>query len=108
MLKILYIDIMKSITRRELESWEEEQRDFFLIDVREEWEHQAYNIGGVLIPMGNLMSQRALIPQDKEVVVYCEKGIRSTIAIQRLESVGYSNLINLKGGMSAWKRQDIE
>lgn len=99
---------MKSITREELKGWLEEQKDFVLVDVREEWEHQAYNIGGLLIPMGELMSQKNLIPQDKDVVIYCEKGIRSTIAIQRLESVGYKNLINLQGGMSAWKRQGAE
>ncbi len=99
---------MKSITREGLKGWIKEQKDFVLVDVREEWEHQAYNIGGLLIPMGELMSQRNLIPQDKDVIIYCEKGIRSTIAIQRLESAGYNNLINLQGGMSAWKRQDAE
>jgi adenylyltransferase/sulfurtransferase len=45
------------------------------------------------------------IPSDQPVVVYCKKGIRSQIAIQRLEEkLGLTNLINLKGGMDAWKR----
>jgi len=36
-------------------------------------------------------------------VLYCEKGIRSSIAIQRLEASGFNNLYNLAGGMKAWK-----
>ncbi|MBL0882221.1 MAG: rhodanese-like domain-containing protein [Chitinophagaceae bacterium] len=77
----------------------------FLLDVREETEHQEFNIGGKLIPLGELMLHSNEIPLDQPVVVYCKKGIRSQIAIQKLEEkLGLSNLINLKGGIDAWKR----
>ena len=62
-----------------------------------------YNIGGIHIPMGELMSSLEQLPKDKDVVLYCEKGIRSVIAIQRLETAGLHNLINLAVGMKAWK-----
>lgn len=78
-------------------------KPFVLIDVREAWEHDAYNIGGMHIPMGELMQRKDEIPAEGDVVLYCEKGIRSTIAIQRLETMGYHNLYNLTGGMTAWK-----
>jgi len=78
-------------------------REHMLIDVREPWEHEAYSIGGQLIPMGSLAAAIGSIPRDKDVVLYCEKGIRSVVAIQRLETAGFSNLINLSGGMKAWR-----
>lgn len=76
-----------------------------MVDVRENWEREAYNIGGIHIPSGELMGRQNELPKDKDIVLYCEKGIRTVIAIQRLESAGFDNLINLSGGMKAWKEQ---
>lgn len=75
-----------------------------LIDVREPAEHEDYNIGGQLIPLDDVLRRSAQIPKDEPVVVYCKRGIRSQIAIQKLEQCGFRNLINLRGGMEAWKR----
>lgn len=94
---------MHQLTPQELKEKLDNNADVLLIDIREDWEREAYNIGGIHIPMGELPSRLADIPKDKEVVLYCEKGIRSTIAIQRLETLGFHNLINLSGGMKAWK-----
>lgn len=94
---------MKQVTPVELKIWLADSKDFLLVDVREEHEREHYNIGGIHIPMGELMSRLDELPKDKEVVLYCEKGIRSVIAIQRLESSGFHNLVNLSGGMKAWK-----
>jgi rhodanese-related sulfurtransferase len=93
---------MNQLTPTELQEWKESGKDFLLIDVREEWEREAYNIGGLHIPMGELMGRINEIPKDKDVVLYCEKGIRSVIAIQRLEASGFHNLFNLAGGVKAW------
>jgi rhodanese-related sulfurtransferase len=95
---------MQQLTPSQLKQWTDEGRDFVLVDVREEWEHEAYNIGGRLISMSELGARQQEIPRDKEVVVYCEKGIRSVIAIQRLEAAGYTNLFNLSGGMKGWRK----
>ncbi len=86
----------------------EEGTSIVLIDVREGWEHTAYSIGGTNIPMGELISRLQEIPKDKDVVLYCEKGIRSVIAIQRLESMGFHKLINLTGGMTAWRASEAK
>ena len=94
---------MKQLTPYELKEWSDNGKDFLLIDIRERWERNACNIGGVHIPMGELMGRLPEIPKDKDVVLYCEKGIRSVITIQRLEDAGYQNLFNLAGGMKAWK-----
>ena len=94
---------MNQLTSLELKEWQATGKDFLLIDIREDWERAAFNIGGVHIPLGELISRISEIPKDKDVVLYCEKGIRSVIAIQRLEGMGFQNLINLTGGMKAWK-----
>lgn len=80
--------------------------DIQLVDVREAHEHEAYNIGGILVPLSELLQKHSAIAQNKPVVVYCKMGIRSQIAIQRLEEkFGYTHLINLRGGLEAWKRE---
>lgn len=80
--------------------------DIMLIDVREQWEHDAYNIGGMLIPLNSIFENVDLVRRDKMVVLYCAKGIRSQIAIQRLQQrYQFDNLVNLFGGMEAWKRE---
>ncbi|MBS1688408.1 MAG: rhodanese-like domain-containing protein [Bacteroidetes bacterium] len=94
---------MQQVSAEELQSWIKANRDITLIDIREDWERNDYNIGGIHIPLGELMNRISEIPKEGDVVLYCEKGIRSTIAIQRLEAAGYDNLINLSGGMAAWK-----
>jgi rhodanese-related sulfurtransferase len=94
---------MKRVTRSDLQQWRESGISYHLIDVREEWERQAYNIGGVHIPLSELLGRKDEILKDEPVVIYCEKGIRSQLAIQRLEGNGYENLYNLEGGMKAWK-----
>lgn len=88
---------MNSISIQELNHWKTE--DYFLLDVREAFEHEHFNIGGVNIPLGVLHQRLDAIPQNKAIVVYCAKGIRSVIAIQKLESKGYSSLYNLTGGI---------
>ena len=97
---------MKSITATELAALIENNDDLQLIDVREPEEHDEFNIGGELIPLGEIVHQSQKIATDKPVVVYCRKGIRSQVAIQRLqEKFPFTNLVNLVGGTEAWKKQ---
>ncbi|HLO69971.1 MAG TPA: rhodanese-like domain-containing protein [Flavipsychrobacter sp.] len=98
---------MKSLSPAELKAWMDNKMPFVLIDVREDWEREVYNIGGEHIPLGDVIARRDEIPVDKPVVVYCEKGIRSSIIIQRLEGIGFNNLYNLSGGMSNWKKANL-
>ena len=93
--------IMQQLSFDELKQWSEDQKDFLLLDVRESFEHEHFNIGGLNIPLGELSNELQQIPTDKSIVVYCAKGIRSVIAIQKLESKGYQNLYNLSGGVYA-------
>ena len=96
---------MQTISPKELFTALNEGADMMLIDVREAFEHNAFNIGGTLIPFQEILNHHQIIHKNTPVVFYCEKGVRSQIAIQRLEEkFGFTNLINLTGGMSAWKK----
>ena len=93
------------ITVQELKEKIERGEDFVLIDVREPHEHQEFNIGGQLIPVGNVMHAIPELKehQNKEVVVYCRSGARSGMAKQLLVASGFKNVKNTLGGMLAWQ-----
>jgi rhodanese-related sulfurtransferase len=96
---------MKSITVTVLKEKIDNAEDFQLIDVREYYEHEEFNIGGQLIPLNEIAQQHEKIATDKPVILYCRKGIRSQIAIQRLQQkFPFTNLFNLIGGTEAWQK----
>jgi len=100
---------MKSISAKSLHDKLRRGEDIQLIDVRELWEREMFSLGGDSIPLQTIFQQIHLIQRDKPVVFYCEKGIRSQIAIQRLSAkYDFKNLINLEGGVSAWKQLGFE
>jgi rhodanese-related sulfurtransferase len=99
---------MKTITPLELARLISEQVSIQLIDVREQYEHKIFNIGGSLIPLGELTQNIDRIEKEIPVILYCQKGVRSQIAIQRLEDkFPFENLFNLIGGMDEWRKQVI-
>ena len=98
--------IMKEITVQELKGKMDKGEDFQLIDVREDFEYEMSNLGGVLIPLGGILIEAEQIAKDKPVIVQCRSGKRSAAAIAQLEQqFGFTNLYNLKGGMLAWAEE---
>jgi sulfur-carrier protein adenylyltransferase/sulfurtransferase len=94
---------MKEITVQELKAMQDKKEDFQLIDVREEYEYDICQIGGELIPMGEVAENLDKISKTKKVIVHCRSGKRSASVVQMLEQqYGYTNLYNLKGGILAW------
>lgn len=93
---------MKHISPSELKSWIDTKKDFQLIDVREDYEYEAANIGGEHIPMGEIMANLNQISKEKDVVIHCKGGKRSQAVIEALEANGFNNLYNLEGGITAW------
>jgi len=92
---------MQSLDAATLNEWIRNGHDFLLIDVRETFEHDAGNIGGQNIPLASVAQACTALPKDKDIVVYCAKGIRSVIAIQKMEQKGFEKLFNLSGGIQA-------
>lgn len=86
--------------RQKLQSGEK----FVLLDVREAWEHEDFNLGGTLLPLGDLMNKMWELEDHKndEIVLYCRSGNRSGMAQSLLTANGFSNVRNLNGGVLAW------
>lgn len=96
---------MKEVTCPELKKMMDAEEDFQLIDVREEHEADIASIGGELIPMGEVMDNLDKISKEKKVIVYCRSGKRSAAIVQALEQNGFTNIHNLKGGITAWANE---
>lgn len=95
------------ITVQELKEKLERGDDFLLIDVREPYEYEEFNLGGKLIPLSNVMMA---IPElaghrQDEVVVHCRSGQRSAMAQQLFQASGFTNVRNLTGGVLAWREK---
>lgn len=94
---------VKEITVSELKKKLDDKENIQIIDVREEFEYEICNLGGELIPLGDIVNNMDDISKDKEVVILCHHGNRSAQAIKRLtKEFGFDNLLNLKGGIHAW------
>lgn len=97
---------MSEISALELKALIDSHNSPYILDVRERLEYFSYNIGGRLIPLGALPNQLEELPEnlDQEIVVVCQKGIRSRTAQKILMQAGYTNVKNLRGGLSAFHR----
>ncbi|MDQ3340727.1 MAG: molybdopterin-synthase adenylyltransferase MoeB [Myxococcota bacterium] len=81
-----------------------------LIDVREADEHAQGTIPGTThIPRGflELRIERAVQNREQPVVLYCQSGTRSVLAVRSLQELGYTNVKSLAGGFTAWKRAGL-
>lgn len=96
---------MEEITVEELKRKIDNGEDFQLIDVRETFEYEVSNLGGVNIPLSGIMIESDKIASDKPVIVHCRSGKRSAAAIMQLQTLGFDNLYNLEGGILAWKEK---
>jgi len=94
---------LTEITATELKGRLDNNEDIQIIDVRETNEYDICNIGGELIPLGTIPDNADKISKEKTVVLHCHHGVRSANAIMHLtHNEGFTNLINLKGGIHAW------
>lgn len=97
---------MNEISAQELKERLDSGEQLVLVDVREKLEFYSYNIGGIHIPLGKLSNELEQLPEETstEIIVICQKGIRSRTAQTLLMQAGYTNIKNLKGGLSAFHR----
>jgi len=81
--------------------------DIFVLDVREPYEFEICNIDKNLIPMGEIAARLSELDASKETIVYCRTGQRSAFIVEFLQSSGFENVHNLRGGIHAWS-DDID
>ena len=101
-----------TISVRQLEEMLKErergERDFLLVDVREQNEYDIVNIpGSVLIPKNEFLMGDALakLPTDKPVIFHCKVGGRSAEVLAVAKGAGFADATHVGGGVLAWVSQ---
>lgn len=96
-----------TITVHELNERMKNKEQLHIVDVREPFEHDMANIGGDLIPLGDLPYQLEQLDElkDQEIIIYCRSGNRSGSACQFLQKQGFKNVRNLEGGIARWVKE---
>jgi molybdopterin/thiamine biosynthesis adenylyltransferase/rhodanese-related sulfurtransferase len=90
------------ITPRELKTRLDRGDDLFILDVREPHEYQICNLGGYLIPLGEVPKRVSELDSSREIVAHCRSGKRSADAVEFLQKAGFRKIWNLKGGILGW------
>ncbi|MFZ9403695.1 MAG: rhodanese-like domain-containing protein [Sediminibacterium sp.] len=99
---------MKTISVEALKAKMDAGEKINLVDVREPHEHEAFNIGGILLPLGKVQGLETDDIDDlknETVYVYCRSGNRSGQACLMLEPYGFKDIVNVSGGMLAWQEK---
>lgn len=97
---------MKKITPDRLLRAAETETDFQIIDVREMYEVESGNIGGLHIPMAEVTERRGEISRDVPVAVCCRSGKRAAAVVHFLETeFHFDNLYCLEGGIEAYAKE---
>jgi molybdopterin/thiamine biosynthesis adenylyltransferase/rhodanese-related sulfurtransferase len=97
-----------TISVKQLAEWIEHDKDFYLIDVREQNEFEINRIpGAVLIPKGEFLTGEALakLPHDKQLVFQCKTGVRSAEVLAIAKGAGFADAVHVGGGVVAWVDQ---
>jgi rhodanese-related sulfurtransferase len=96
------------ITPVDLKSRLEDGDALLLVDVREHFERRIADLpehGQLRIPTGEFFQRMGEVGRDRTVVVYCRSGTRSAWAARVLLDRGYPNVLNLRGGILAWREE---
>jgi adenylyltransferase/sulfurtransferase len=76
--------------------------NLFLLDVRDEFEYETSNIGGLLIPLAELPGRINELDASRKIIAVCKMGPRGAKAVQFLHKAGFNHVWNLTGGIHAW------
>ncbi len=83
--------------------------EVFILDVRTREEYNESHINGsTLIPVQELDIRFKELPRDKKILVYCRTGGRSVTASEILVKNGFTQIYNMKGGITEWKNAGYE
>ncbi len=95
-----------NITVEKVKTLIDSNEELFLLDVRTDREYKGGHIEGTrLIPVNSVNGRLAEIPKDKDVIVMCAVGGRSSAVTKFLLESGYSRVYNMLGGMKEWEKK---
>ncbi|HBX23287.1 MAG TPA: hypothetical protein DEF34_06635 [Desulfotomaculum sp.] len=102
--------VYQNISADELIAILQEEKDYFLVDVREPEEllETGFIPGAVNIPVSKLKQDFSTLPQTGKLIIYCRTGRRSADAAGFLTGKGFNNVYNLKGGIVAWPYEKVQ
>lgn len=96
----------KEISATEADNLRKQDANVILLDVREDPELEICKIDSALhIPMSKLAGQTDTLPKDCPIIVFCHHGMRSMNVQRYLESKGFDQVINMRGGIHAWANE---
>ena len=79
-----------------------------LLDVREDYEFRAVRVpGSALLPMSTLTERYQELPKDRPLLVMCAAGRRSMVVTEFLARNGFGEVVNVSGGIDAWRRAGL-
>lgn len=100
---------MEQLSPRDLADWLDASRTDparpapYLLDVRETWEVEHCPMPGAeSMPMATIPARLDELPQDRPLVCICHHGVRSQQVAYFLERQGFTQVINMQGGVAAW------
>jgi len=99
---------MQQISVEELEHQLKSDAIIHVLDVREEEEYRENNIGAKLLPLSRLRNMDAEDIEgwkNEKVFVHCRSGQRSMQACMILEQLGFTDTVNVQGGIIAWQQK---
>lgn len=91
-----------SITAEELKKQLDSGEEVLILDVREPHEYEIVNMGGYLIPLGDLPNRVHELDSSREIAAHCHHGGRSQRAVEFLRELGFKKVKNLVGGIDEW------
>ncbi len=96
---------MKFLTAQELKVKFDNNEDFQLIDLREDYEFEDLNVGGINIPLATVFSSLDKIATDKPVIFICNSGRKSAAVIHTIKrklNLNNEDVYSIKGGVPAY------
>ncbi|WP_018867845.1 MULTISPECIES: rhodanese-like domain-containing protein [unclassified Thioalkalivibrio] len=109
---------VKEIAPADLAEKMEAGEDWLVVDVREPYEFEKMHApNSILVPRGLLEGAAdpntphridALVEaREKPVAVMCATGGRAAMSVQRLQEMGFTNVVNIAGGIKGWEGEDL-
>lgn len=102
------VESLPQLPPRQLRERQEEDGRMRVLDVRTEEEWRSGRIAGARhVMLGELPDRLGELPRDEPLAVVCDAGYRSTVAASLLRRSGFREVLNVTGGMGAWKHAGL-
>ncbi|MCA1032948.1 rhodanese-like domain-containing protein [Bacillus timonensis] len=100
---------LQHLSQKDVEMKMKNSKEVVLIDVRQPYEFNSNHLPGAInVPLSSLRRGKGEVPVDKEIILYCQTGIRSKQAANLIKKKYNPQVLShLAGGIFAWKGQTV-